>query len=89
MLLGCILYMWPSLAGLCFESVAMLQSQVVFFVFVCLKGDIKFMTQSLNLTRHPGCEDVSLLAWVAVLYMFSLKLYVSLKLKTEQFCLIV
>ena len=57
----------------------MLQSQVVFFAFVCLKGDIKFMTQCLNLNRHPGCEDVSLMAWLVVLYMFLLNLYVPLE----------
>ena len=32
--------------------------QAIYFQTVGLKGDIKFLTQSLNLDRHPGKEEV-------------------------------
>ena len=31
--------------------------QVLYFRFVSLKGDMKFIVQSLNLARHAGREE--------------------------------
>ncbi|CAJ1343373.1 unnamed protein product [Effrenium voratum] len=49
---------WMLFSWMVDVSLVRTDSKVYTFHTVSLKGDLKFLGQALNLTRHPGCEEV-------------------------------
>ena len=47
----------PKFLGITDVYVSSFDAKAIQFHCVGLKGDLKFLVQSLNLTRHPGKEE--------------------------------